>query len=73
MIMRIVLTGGGTGGHIYPALAIGRQVTARNPDSELLYIGISKGLESRIVPAQGHPVRSDRDHAVSGASCRWTT
>ncbi|MBN2983373.1 undecaprenyldiphospho-muramoylpentapeptide beta-N-acetylglucosaminyltransferase [Cohnella algarum] len=51
--MRIVLTGGGTGGHIYPALAIGREVTAREPDSSLLYIGTERGLESRIVPEQG--------------------
>jgi len=51
--MRIVLTGGGTGGHIYPALAIGKQVTEEAPDSSVLYIGSPKGLESRIVPAQG--------------------
>ncbi|MBW7455294.1 undecaprenyldiphospho-muramoylpentapeptide beta-N-acetylglucosaminyltransferase [Paenibacillus sepulcri] len=51
--MRIVLTGGGTGGHIYPALAIGRQVKEEAPDSSILYIGSPKGLESRIVPAQG--------------------
>jgi UDP-N-acetylglucosamine--N-acetylmuramyl-(pentapeptide) pyrophosphoryl-undecaprenol N-acetylglucosamine transferase len=51
--VRVVLTGGGTGGHIYPALAIGREVTAREPGSSLLYIGTSRGLESRIVPQQG--------------------
>ncbi|MFC5651683.1 undecaprenyldiphospho-muramoylpentapeptide beta-N-acetylglucosaminyltransferase [Paenibacillus solisilvae] len=51
--MRIVLTGGGTGGHIYPALAVGKQVLADIPGSSILYIGSPKGLESRIVPAQG--------------------
>ena len=51
--MRVVLTGGGTGGHIYPALAIGREVLAREPDSELLYIGAVRGLESRVVPRHG--------------------
>ncbi len=51
--MRVVLTGGGTGGHIYPALAIGREVTEKQPGSALLYIGTSRGLESRIVPEQG--------------------
>jgi UDP-N-acetylglucosamine--N-acetylmuramyl-(pentapeptide) pyrophosphoryl-undecaprenol N-acetylglucosamine transferase len=51
--MRVVLTGGGTGGHIYPALAIGREVSVRQPGSSLLYIGTSRGLESRIVPEQG--------------------
>jgi len=51
--MRIVLTGGGTGGHIYPALAIGREAERRDPACELLYIGTKRGLESRIVPQQG--------------------
>lgn len=51
--MRIVLTGGGTGGHIYPALAIGREALRREQGSELLYIGTKRGLESRIVPEQG--------------------
>jgi UDP-N-acetylglucosamine--N-acetylmuramyl-(pentapeptide) pyrophosphoryl-undecaprenol N-acetylglucosamine transferase len=47
--MRIVLTGGGTGGHIYPAVAIGRQAQ-EECGAELLYIGTTQGLESRIVP-----------------------
>ncbi|KKC49754.1 UDP-diphospho-muramoylpentapeptide beta-N-acetylglucosaminyltransferase [Paenibacillus sp. D9] len=51
--MRIVLTGGGTGGHIYPALAIGKQMQQEEPQTELLYIGTSRGLESRIVPEAG--------------------
>lgn len=51
--MRVVLTGGGTGGHIYPALAIGREVSEREPDSSLLYIGARRGLENRIVPQRG--------------------
>ncbi|CAH1213795.1 UDP-N-acetylglucosamine--N-acetylmuramyl-(pentapeptide) pyrophosphoryl-undecaprenol N-acetylglucosamine transferase [Paenibacillus plantiphilus] len=53
--MRIVLTGGGTGGHIYPALAIGKQVVEEDGSSSILYIGSPNGLESRIVPAQGIP------------------
>ncbi|MFC5703595.1 undecaprenyldiphospho-muramoylpentapeptide beta-N-acetylglucosaminyltransferase [Cohnella faecalis] len=53
--MRVVLTGGGTGGHIYPALAIGRDIKEREPDSSFLYIGALRGLESRIVPQQGIP------------------
>lgn len=56
--MRLVLTGGGTGGHIYPALAIGREIAEKEPGSELLYIGTKRGLESRIVPAQGLPFES---------------
>ncbi|CFX62984.1 N-acetylglucosaminyltransferase, MurG [Syntrophomonas zehnderi OL-4] len=48
--MRVILTGGGTGGHIYPALAIAAELRQRDQDVELLYVGTAKGLESRIVP-----------------------
>ncbi|MBN2908363.1 undecaprenyldiphospho-muramoylpentapeptide beta-N-acetylglucosaminyltransferase [Polycladomyces sp. WAk] len=46
---RILLSGGGTGGHIYPALAVMREVRKRYPDVEVGYIGTENGLESRIV------------------------
>jgi len=52
--MRIVLTGGGTGGHIYPAVAVGKQAQEES-GAELLYIGTTRGLESRIVPKLGIP------------------
>ncbi|GIQ67957.1 undecaprenyldiphospho-muramoylpentapeptide beta-N-acetylglucosaminyltransferase [Xylanibacillus composti] len=51
--MRIVLTGGGTGGHIYPALAIARHCLQRKPSCEFLYIGSNRGLEKDIVPQAG--------------------
>jgi UDP-N-acetylglucosamine--N-acetylmuramyl-(pentapeptide) pyrophosphoryl-undecaprenol N-acetylglucosamine transferase len=66
--MRIVLTGGGTGGHIYPAVAVGKHMKQQHPDTQLLYIGTSRGLESRIVPEQGIPSRPLKLPA-SGGSC----
>lgn len=56
--MRIVLTGGGTGGHIYPAIAVGKQMMREHPNAKLLYIGTERGLESRIVPEAGIPFES---------------
>ena len=53
--MKIILTGGGTGGHVYPALAIAGELKRRIPSIELLYVGTEKGLESRIVPQSGIP------------------
>lgn len=52
-IKRIVLSGGGTGGHIYPALALHRNLIKKYPDLESLYIGTEKGLEASIVPKEG--------------------
>lgn len=51
--MRLMVSGGGTGGHIYPALALIKQVKQSEPDSQILYVGTSKGLESKIVPDSG--------------------
>jgi UDP-N-acetylglucosamine--N-acetylmuramyl-(pentapeptide) pyrophosphoryl-undecaprenol N-acetylglucosamine transferase len=49
---RILLTGGGTGGHIYPALAIARAVREKYPEVEIGYIGTDNGLEAKIVPKE---------------------
>ncbi|RXT15006.1 undecaprenyldiphospho-muramoylpentapeptide beta-N-acetylglucosaminyltransferase [Ammoniphilus sp. CFH 90114] len=51
--MKIIVTGGGTGGHIYPALALAKKVMEQHPDGEVLYIGSDKGLEADIVPRAG--------------------
>lgn len=51
--MRVVMTGGGTGGHIYPAIAIAEEIKSRHPEVELLYIGSVRGLEKDIVPKAG--------------------
>lgn len=51
--MRVILSGGGTGGHIYPALAIASELKQRVADVEILYVGTAKGMESKIVPASG--------------------
>lgn len=52
---RILLTGGGTGGHIYPALSIAAALREKLPRMELLYVGTEDGLESRLVPRAGIP------------------
>ncbi|MCT1397753.1 undecaprenyldiphospho-muramoylpentapeptide beta-N-acetylglucosaminyltransferase [Paenibacillus sp. p3-SID867] len=56
--MRVVLTGGGTGGHIYPAVAIARQCEKEDPKTEFLYIGGKRGLESKLVPQEKLPFES---------------
>jgi UDP-N-acetylglucosamine--N-acetylmuramyl-(pentapeptide) pyrophosphoryl-undecaprenol N-acetylglucosamine transferase len=51
--LRIIVTGGGTGGHIYPALAIAQGLLARYGDVKILYVGTKNGMEAKIVPEQG--------------------
>ena len=55
--MRVVVSGGGTGGHIYPALAFMRYLETQE-DVEYLYIGTKRGLESKIVPQAGYVFES---------------
>ena len=54
--MRVIVTGGGSGGHIYPAIAIADKIKEREPDSEILYVGNDIGLEKDIVPGTGYPL-----------------
>lgn len=55
--MRVVLSGGGTGGHIYPAIAIANFIKEQNPDAEILFIGNTGGMESKLVPRAGYSIR----------------
>jgi len=52
-VKRIVFAGGGTTGHIAPALAVARQWRSSHPDSEIIFVGTSEGLETRLVPEAG--------------------
>src|SRR5205823_6024786 len=51
--MKVVLTGGVTGGHIYPALAVAEALRDIHPDVEILFIGGRNGMESKVVPTAG--------------------
>lgn len=55
--MRSLIVGGGTGGHIYPALAVARSLSARPNAPELAWLGGHRGLEASLVPAAGIPFR----------------
>ena len=58
--MRIIFAGGGTAGHINPALAIAGYVREHQPYAEILYIGAKGGMEERLVPQAGFEFRSVR-------------
>jgi UDP-N-acetylglucosamine--N-acetylmuramyl-(pentapeptide) pyrophosphoryl-undecaprenol N-acetylglucosamine transferase len=62
---RVVLCGGGTGGHVYPALAVAEEVRRLAPEARLLYIGGDR-MEARAVPAAGLPFRAISVHGIAG-------
>ena len=50
---RVIISGGGTGGHIYPAITIYKEIMKQNPDAKVLYVGTKQGLEATLVPKEG--------------------
>ena len=56
--MRILMTGGGTAGHINPALAIAEILKKQYPDAEFLFVGATGRMETQLVPAAGYPIRT---------------
>ena len=54
--MKVLITGGGTGGHIYPAIAIANTIRKNDPDAEIAFVGTPGGMENRLVPKEGYPI-----------------
>lgn len=52
--IRVLIAAGGTGGHIYPAIAVADVLMRRRPESAVLFVGTARGLETRIVPENGY-------------------
>lgn len=55
--MKVILSGGGTGGHVYPAIAIANKIKEEHPDSEIIFVGTKMGIESEIVPKYGYEIK----------------
>ncbi|MBQ3792058.1 MAG: undecaprenyldiphospho-muramoylpentapeptide beta-N-acetylglucosaminyltransferase [Clostridia bacterium] len=52
--MRVLMTGGGTGGHVNPALAIAQTIREKESDAEIAFVGTSRGIENKLVPPEGY-------------------
>src|ERR1700685_3453895 len=65
--MRAILAGGGTGGHVIPALAIANELK-KSYGAEVLFIGTARGIENRLVPAAGYPLLLVRVGALKNVS-----
>lgn len=66
--MRIIIAGGGTGGHIFPGIAIADEITARDESAEVIFVGTEKGIEGSIVPHEGYNIRFLRAEGMVGRS-----
>ncbi len=65
-LMKVIIAGGGTGGHLFPGIAVAREIQRRDPRSEVLFVGAEQGIEARIVPKEGFPLRTLRLGGIKG-------
>ena len=66
--LRIVIAGGGTGGHLYPGIAVAREVLRREPTAVVTFAGTARGIESRVVPKEGFHLDVLRSAGLKGTS-----
>jgi len=55
--LKVILSGGGTGGHIYPAISIANEIKLRFPNAEVLFVGAKDRMEMKMVPDAGYPIK----------------
>lgn len=53
MIRRVIVAGGGTGGHLFPGIAVVEELRRRQPDADVTFVGTAKGIEARVLPERG--------------------
>jgi UDP-N-acetylglucosamine--N-acetylmuramyl-(pentapeptide) pyrophosphoryl-undecaprenol N-acetylglucosamine transferase len=66
--LSVVIAGGGTGGHLFPGLAVAGEIKRRRPDARIAFVGTARGLEARVVPAAGYPLDLIRSVGLKGKS-----
>ena len=68
--LRIIISGGGTGGHIFPAVSIANAIKAKHPNAKILFVGAEGRMEMQRVPAAGYEIKGlpikgfDRAHKL---------
>jgi UDP-N-acetylglucosamine--N-acetylmuramyl-(pentapeptide) pyrophosphoryl-undecaprenol N-acetylglucosamine transferase len=66
--VRLLIAGGGTGGHLYPGIAVARELLRRVPDAQVTFVGTAQGIEARVIPREGLPLDLIRSAGLKGKS-----
>ena len=66
--LSVLIAGGGTGGHLYPGVAVARALIARVPDAVVTFVGTAAGIEARVIPREGFPLEVIRSAGLKGKS-----
>jgi UDP-N-acetylglucosamine--N-acetylmuramyl-(pentapeptide) pyrophosphoryl-undecaprenol N-acetylglucosamine transferase len=66
--LRVIIAGGGTGGHLYPGIALAREIRRRDAGASIVFVGTAAGVEARVVPREGFPLELIRVAGLKGKS-----
>jgi UDP-N-acetylglucosamine--N-acetylmuramyl-(pentapeptide) pyrophosphoryl-undecaprenol N-acetylglucosamine transferase len=66
--MRLLIAGGGTGGHLYPGIAVARELMVRDPSAQVTFVGTAQGIEARVLPREGLTLDVIRSAGLKGKS-----
>jgi UDP-N-acetylglucosamine--N-acetylmuramyl-(pentapeptide) pyrophosphoryl-undecaprenol N-acetylglucosamine transferase len=66
----VLIAGGGTGGHLYPGIAVARELLTRVRDAQVAFVGTAAGIEARVIPREGFPLDTIRSAGLKGKSLR---
>ncbi|AKF83083.1 UDP-N-acetylglucosamine-N-acetylmuramylpentapeptide N-acetylglucosamine transferase [Myxococcus fulvus] len=64
--MKVLIAGGGTGGHLFPGIALAEEVVTRHHANEVVFVGTERGLEARVVPREGYPLELVKVQGLKG-------
>jgi UDP-N-acetylglucosamine--N-acetylmuramyl-(pentapeptide) pyrophosphoryl-undecaprenol N-acetylglucosamine transferase len=67
-VIRVVIAGGGTGGHLYPGIAVARELLSRDRDAQISFAGTAHGIEARVLPREGFTLDLIRSAGLKGKS-----
>ena len=66
--LRVVIAGGGTGGHLYPGIAVAKEFLSRRPEATVTFAGTARGIEARVIPKEGFGLDLIRSSGLKGKS-----
>ncbi len=70
--MQVIIAGGGTGGHLFPGIAIAREFQKRDPDVKILFVGTRKGIEYKVIPKEKFEIKTILSSGLKG-KLSWRT
>jgi len=68
--VRLLIAGGGTGGHVFPGIALAEEVVTRHPKNDVVFVGTARGLEASLVPIAGYPIELIDVRGLKGKGLR---